>query len=196
MRRSWPILMAITALLAGCSSGSSTPATVTVTESPAASASLDDTVTDVKEVGFFSQQFHPCEAFTEEQLERAGLGEHSKAADGFENGIWTCGFRSSDVEALDGTFLVATDPMNREQIGELGFDPIGWAASDLEGIYVHKMPSQVRQCTAAIDYPWGRFLVGYRERGEGWDADALCSKPALILESLLIQAGGEYGTQN
>lgn len=194
MRRSWPILMAITALSAGCSSGSSTPATVTVTESPAASASLDDTVTDAKEVGFFSQQFHPCEAFTEEQLERAGLGKRSNAAENPESVVKACGFGVADGVTPKGAYLIATDLLDRPRINQLGLEPVDWKSAVAEGIYVHSKADGSDDCIASYDFDWGRFVVHYGAFGSEGKPYELCDRPIDVLESLILQAGGIHGT--
>ncbi|WJY92845.1 hypothetical protein CFAEC_10160 [Corynebacterium faecale] len=196
MHRSWSILLATTALLAGCSSGSSTPTTVTVT-SPAPSGD-SSVVTDrhPTNTDLFSSQFHPCEVFTEEQFAQAGLGKHLNTTENPGSNVQTCGFSPVDLEDLDGTYLVATDRTNRSQIENQRLLTLDWAQSGTEGIYVHEMPSEVRQCTAAIDFDWGRFLVGYRELGQGWEPEALCSASVSILESLISQAGGRNAAQD
>lgn len=194
MRRTWPILMATTALLMGCSSGDSTPITVTVTETPSTAPSVVADPVDPTEMGFFSEQFHPCEKFTEAQLQKAGLGEHLEIADRSGEQIQSCGFSSANSENHPGTFLVVTDVIDRLHIQELGLEPVDWTEGEGHRIYVHKMPTELRECNAAIDFEWGRLTVDYMESGDGWDFESLCSAPARILESLVIQAGRINGT--
>lgn len=193
MRRTWPILMATAALLMGCSSGDSTPTTVTVTESPSTPTPEEGDQDAPTEASLFSQQFHPCEAFTEEQLQKAGLGKHLEMADRSGERIQSCGFSSGDPEK-SGTFLVATDVIDRPHVQELDLDPADWESEEVHGIYVHKMATTFRECNAAVDFEWGRLAVDYKESGDGWDRESLCSAPARILESLIIQAGGINGT--
>lgn len=196
MRRTWPILMATTALLMGCSSGDSTPITVTVTETPSTAPSVVADPVDPTEVGFFSEQFHPCEVFTEAQLQKAGLGERSNAAENPESVVRSCGFGEVRSTNSGGNYLVVTDVIDYNEAHRLGLEPNDWSESQVPGIYVHKMPGEVRQCTAALDLEWGRFAVGYQEFGDGWDRDSLCPKPVSVLESLIIQAGDPDGNQS
>lgn len=196
MRRTWPILMATTALLMGCSSGDSTPITVTVTETPSTAPSVVADPVDPTEVGFFSEQFHPCEVFTEAQLQKAGLGERLRTTGNPESVVKSCGFAPIDLDAWKGSFLVATDQVDREHLSELALETFYWDESKTDGIYIHQMPGEVRECTAAVDYEWGRFLVGYRELGQGWEPEVLCADSVSILKSLISEAGGVYGNQS
>lgn len=195
MHRTGPILLAAAALLTGCSPGSSTPATVTVpSPAPAAATSPAEPSTPT-DPGIFASQFHPCEVFTEEQFAEAGLGKHLNNTDNPASNVRTCGFNPQDLADFEGTFLVATDRIDREEIENQKLLILEWPQAEIGGLYVHEMPSQVRQCTAAVDFEWGRFLVGYRELGQGWEPEVLCSAPVAILESLVSQVGGINAAQ-
>lgn len=194
MHRSWSILLATTALLAGCSSGSSAPTTVTVT-SPAPSGD-SSVVTDrhPTNTDLFSSQFHPCEVFTEEQFAQAGLGVRSRAAENPDSVVKSCGFGLPGPNVAGGNVLVATDKIDMAQVETMGFEPELWSEVEIDRIYTHKMPGEVRRCGAAMDFDWGRFLISYQEFGEGWDRDELCPLPVSVLESLISQSGGNHGT--
>lgn len=194
MRRTWPILMAATALLVGCSSGESTPATVTVTDSPSEPSPVVVEDEYPHEDGFFSSQFHPCEAFSEIQLERAGLGKRSNAGENPESVVKACGFGAANDVERKGAYLIATDQLDRQRLSELGLDSANWPDSAIEGIYIHLNPSQPRDCTASYDFEWGRFLVDHREFSDAQSSQDLCSESVKILESLILQAGGIHGT--
>lgn len=196
MHRSWSILLATTALLAGCSSGSSAPTTVTVT-SPAPSGD-SSVVTDrhPTNTDLFSSQFHPCEVFTEEQFAQAGLGKRLNVAEDPVSRVRSCAFAYQDTAVYEGSFLIGTDTVDKTRILELGLEPADWSASGAEGIYIHRMPTEARSCSAAYDFDWGRFFVDYRELGTGWDPEFLCSLNVEILTSLIEQGGGDNGTQN
>ena len=190
MHRTGPILLAAAALLTGCSPGSSTPATVTVSSPAPAAATAPAESPASTDSDIFASQFHPCEVFTEEQFAEAGLGKHLNNTDNPVSNVRTCGFSPIDLGAFEGSFLVATDRLNRDEIEIQKLRTLEWPESEIEGIYVHQMPSQIRQCTAAVDVEWGRFLVGYRELGQGWEPELLCSASVAILESLISQIGG------
>lgn len=190
MHRTGPILLAAVALLTGCSPGSSTPATVTVpSPAPAAATSSAESTTPT-DPGIFASQFHPCEVFTEEQFAEAGLGKHLALADRSDERIQSCGFAVTPEKDRNGTYLVATDQIQRERVIELGLDPVDWGDSGESGIYVHKMPSTLQECSAAVDFAWGRFSVDYMESGADSRYELLCANAVQVLESLIEQAGG------
>lgn len=191
MRRTWPILVATTALFAGCSSGESTPTTTIDSTSAASPVVAQEEITP--EADFFSSQFHPCEAFSDVQFERAGLGKRSNATENPESVVKACGFGTPEPDDTGGNYLIATDLIDVDEVNDLELEPEDWVGASISGIYTHKMSGQVRQCTAAIDLKWGRFLVGYQEFGDTEEREILCSKPVSILESLVIQAGGING---
>lgn len=196
MHRIGPVLLVTIALLTGCSPGSSTPATVTVSSPAPATATSPSESSDPIASDIFASQFHPCEVFTEEQFAEAGLGKHLELADRSDEMIRSCGFTAMNKDKYKGTFLVATDQADKERIQELDLEYEAWENKAVEGLYVHKMPSESRRCAAAFDFEWGRFTVDYMESGSEWESETLCEAPAAILESLIIQAGGIHGTQN
>lgn len=196
MHRTGPILLAAVALLTGCSPGSSTPATVTVpSPAPAAATSSAESTTPT-DPGIFASQFHPCEVFTEEQFAEAGLGVRSRAAEDPQSVVKSCGFGLPGPNDVGGNVLVATDRISWSEVAEQGLEPEYWPETEIEGVYTHKMPGEIRRCTAAIDLEWGRFLVGYQEFGEGWNRDPLCRVPMRVLEFLINEAGGVHGTES
>ncbi|WP_293952668.1 DUF3558 domain-containing protein [uncultured Corynebacterium sp.] len=186
--------MATAALLMGCSSGDSTPTTVTVTESPSTPTPEEGDQDAPTEASLFSQQFHPCEAFTEEQLQKAGLGKQSNAAENPESVVRSCGFGFTGKNEASGNLLLATDKMNWQEVSDLNLDPEYWSGIQVDGLYTHKMPGNTRNCIAAVDLEWGRFMASYLEFGDGWDRRDLCTGPVFVLESLIKQSGGINGT--
>ncbi|BAC19019.1 hypothetical protein HMPREF0290_2247 [Corynebacterium efficiens YS-314] len=192
MHRTGPILLAAAALLTGCSPGSSTPAT-DPSPAPAAATSPAESPTPT-DSGIFASQFHPCEVFTEEQFAAAGLGKRLIAAEDPASRVKSCGFAHQRTDVYEGSFLIATDTMDKWKILERELEPVDSAESEVEGIYTHQMPTEAQGCSAALDFEWGRFSVDYRELGEIADQEFLCSVSVAILESLIIQSGGKYGT--
>lgn len=194
MRRTWPILVATTALFAGCSSGESTPTTTIDSTSAASPVVAQEEVTP--EADFFSSQFHPCEAFSDVQFERAGLGDRTNATENPESVVKACGFTPRNLDDLAGTFLVGTDVIDQNRIADLELQSLKWQDSQIKEVYVHQMTGEARECTAAVDFEWGRFFVAYRELGEGWDPEELCSDSVSILEALILQSGGTNGIKS
>ncbi|MBD8029080.1 DUF3558 family protein [Corynebacterium gallinarum] len=196
MHRTGPILLAAVALLTGCSPGSSTPATVTVpSPAPAAATSSAESTTPT-DPGIFASQFHPCEVFTEEQFAEAGLGVRSRAAEDPQSVVKSCGFGLPGPNDVGGNVLVATDRISWSEVAAQGLEPEYWSETEIEGVYTHKMPGQIRRCGAAIDVEWGRLLISYQEFGEGWDRSKLCSHPVEILKYLITQSGGIDAAQS
>lgn len=173
-------------MLSGCVSGASSSTTVTVTESQStAETSASEAATE----GIFASQFDPCEEFSDEQLAAAGLGSRLGGPTQIGNGIIGCSFEPPKEKQLRGVFLVATDQLKIEEIKNQKLSPQEWNDSESEGLYVHQMPSDGRQCQAAIDFQWGRFVVDYMETGSGWEPEVLCAESARILESLVKEMG-------
>ncbi|NLZ58255.1 MAG: DUF3558 domain-containing protein, partial [Corynebacterium sp.] len=146
------------------------------------------------EASLFSQQFHPCEAFTEEQLQKAGLGKQSNAAENPESVVRSCGFGVVDGAEQRGAYLVATDRLGRQQVNQLELKPTDWASAAVDGIYVHSKANESADCIAAYDFEWGRFMVHYGAFGYEGKSHDLCDRPVDVLESLILQAGGIHGT--
>lgn len=196
MHRTGPILLAAAALLTGCSPGSSSPPTVTA-ESPAPAAATTPAESSIPtNSGIFASQFHPCEVFTEEQFAEAGLGVRSRAAEDPQSVVKSCGFGLPGPNDVGGNVLVATDRISWSEVAEQGLEPEYWSQTEIEGVYTHQMPGEIRRCTAVIDLEWGRFLVGYQEFGDGWSRDPLCRLPVRVLEFLINEAGGVHGTES
>lgn len=201
MRRFWPVPCALTVLLTGCAtgvSGEEGPSTVTVTvgEQPAGTSAAGEAgAMPVPSTGVFASQFDPCEVFSEEQLRRAGLDWATKVPP-LPAHLRACGYVHQDMETYRGAFLIATDPISIREVQARGMDPRPVEGAAVEGIYTHRMPGGSRECSAAVDFHWGRFSVDYLETGEGWDEVALCAEPIKVLESLITQSGGTHGTEN
>lgn len=174
-------------MLSGCVSGASSSTTVTVTESQStAETSASEAATE----GIFASQFDPCEEFSDEQLAAAGLGEKIKVPTNIGYGARGCSFGKVDPNDYSGTFLLATDLINRESVEKQGLKTRDLGTKEIPGIYVHEMESAARQCEAAVDFDWGRFTVGYYEAGTGWEPEQLCTESAQILENLIMELRG------
>lgn len=185
MRRAWLVLCMTACVLSGCATGESVSTTVTVTESQ---STTEISTTFQTEEGIFASQFDPCEVFSDEDFTNLGLGKQIATSADMNFGSLGCSFASNDFEKFKGVFLVATDQIDRERVQEEGLDPVDWDGSRVPELYIHKMPSQARQCEAAVDYDWGRFVVDYYEVGSGWEPNVLCAEAVRILEELILGA--------
>lgn len=187
MRRIWLLLCGIAIAVTGCTSGSTTPETVTVTATPnSAEATSTEPANDI-----LASQFHPCEVLTQEQFEKAGLGEKLNESAQIGWGALGCSFGKQDSSDYSGTWLVSTDQVNRKYFEDLRAVTIDWGTTRNPELYVHQLPNAEGQCEAAVDYEWGRFTVDYYERGAAWKPEALCTEAAQILDNLIFALGGE-----
>nr|WP_245533922.1 DUF3558 family protein [Corynebacterium callunae] len=174
-------------MLSGCVSGASSSTTVTVTESQSTSGTL---AVEPATEGIFASQFDPCEVFSDERFSSLGLGRQLANSSDMQFGAMGCSFAPNDFDKFKGVFLIATDQINRDRVQESGLNPVDWNQSRIPGLYIHEMSSQARQCEAAVDYDWGRFVVDYYEVGSGWEPNVLCPEAVRILEELILGAGG------
>lgn len=186
MRRIWLLVCGIALTVTACTSGSTTPETVTVTATPISEeAATTEPTNDI-----LSSQFHPCEVLTQEQFEKAGLGVLIVEDAYLGSTGLGCSFGKADREDASGTWLISTDQVNRQFVENQDLETLDWGSAENPDLYVHQMSKTSRQCEAAVDYDWGRFTVNYLESGEGWEPEILCADAVDILENLIKELRG------
>ncbi|BAU96634.1 hypothetical protein N24_2372 [Corynebacterium suranareeae] len=186
MRRTWLLICGTTLAVTGCSGGSTTPVTVTVTE--AATSEEASSIEPSNDV--LASQFHPCEVLTQEQFENAGLIELVDQDTDLGTLASGCTFRQSNTLDLPGIWMVATDTVDREYVRALSLETIDWGTKKNPDIYVQQVSLNARQCEAANDYDWGRLTVTYFETGEVWEPEILCPGAVQTLDNLLEEIEG------
>ena len=186
MRRIWLLLCGIALTVAGCTSGSTTPATVTITATPTSEEAASTEPTN----DILASQFHPCEVLTQEQFKEAGLDEQMDQSTDLGSLALGCSFSGSNLDEFSGIWLVSTDNVNRQYVSQLNLETIDWGTISNPDIYIQEVSENIRQCEAASDYEWGRLTVTYFESGEGWEPEVLCPGAVQILDKLIEEIEG------